>query len=281
MIIDTDIGYDPDDLFALLLALQSPEVEISLIITADEISAKRAVFAKQILELAGRSEIPVVPGIDLGNYGNFVVDELLKISSIADESHVQAIKRVMDSAEDGVIFLGIGGFTNLSRFLKAYPDYAQRMDICMMGGAINYSRGEDWIEHNVRIDKEAAQHVLRTKTGKITLVGTQTTFHPEYEVNTEHAIFKRLKSSGNPVHTLLARHMELFKEKKNAWPKMHDPLTLATAIGKDFFTLHTSVLSIDEDGKMSSGGDGEKIYWSDPVSKSKEFMEFLEIRLFT
>ena len=39
MIIDTDIGFDPDDLFTLLLAFNSPEVEIALITTADEIDS--------------------------------------------------------------------------------------------------------------------------------------------------------------------------------------------------------------------------------------------------
>lgn len=75
-ILDTDIGYDPDDLFALLLCLKSPELKLDLIVTGDEVKGKRAQFTKLILEELG-AIIPVVQGEDRGN-DFFVVDELLE-----------------------------------------------------------------------------------------------------------------------------------------------------------------------------------------------------------
>jgi len=281
IIIDTDIGYDPDDLFALLLALKLPEVEIALIATADEVGNKRAVFTKMILEMAGRDDIEVVRGVDLGNESNIVVDELIQGKTYAIEGdYVNAIKKVVDS-KSAVTYLGIGGFTNLAGFLKAHPDYLNKLEIFMMGGAINYSRHEEWAEHNIKIDKESAKFVLNTG-GPISLVMAQTTFQDEYEISTNHSIFKKLKTSGYQPYEVLARHLELFHKKKNAfWPKMHDPLTLATAIGKDFVTLRKSKISIHDGGEMSLDENGKEIYWSDPVSKKKEFMEFLEGRLFS
>ena len=65
VIIDTDIGGDPDDLCALLLALRSPELHIDLIVTNDEYGQKRAVYAKEFLSLVNR-EIPVVSGAAIG-----------------------------------------------------------------------------------------------------------------------------------------------------------------------------------------------------------------------
>ncbi len=50
-ILDTDIGYDPDDLFALLLLLNSPELKPNLIITGDEVCGKRAILTKKVFEL--------------------------------------------------------------------------------------------------------------------------------------------------------------------------------------------------------------------------------------
>ena len=76
-ILDTDIGYDPDDLFALFLLLKSPEISLDLIVTGDEVCGKRAIFTKNILELYGRSDLKVVQGEDLGN-NDFVVDELIE-----------------------------------------------------------------------------------------------------------------------------------------------------------------------------------------------------------
>lgn len=279
MIIDTDIGYDPDDFFALLLALKSPEIDILLITTADEVLGKRAVFTRTILEMTG-DEIKVVKGIDLGNHSNFIVDSLVgnAIYNISD-NYVGSVKKLADNSTEPIIYLGIGGFTNLADFLKTCPGYINKFEIYMMGGAINYSRGKNWIEHNVRMDKEAARFVLNTG-GNISLIMAQTTFQREYEIDNNHSIFKKLKSSNNPADRLLAKHVELFNEKKGVWPLMHDPLTFATAIGKDFVTLHKSRISIDENGKIILDGNGEEIRWSDPVSKRREFMEFLEERLF-
>jgi len=76
VILDTDIGFDPDDLFALLLLLNSPELKIDLIVTGDEVEGKRAVFTKKILDQCGRQDIKVVQGEDLGNH-YFVVDKLV------------------------------------------------------------------------------------------------------------------------------------------------------------------------------------------------------------
>ncbi|MBI2068844.1 MAG: nucleoside hydrolase [Candidatus Yanofskybacteria bacterium] len=281
IILDTDIGYDPDDLFALLLALKSPEVEIALIVTADEVLNKRTTFTRNVLKMTGNQGIEVVSGIDLGNHKNFVVDELLKDhKNDAGGDYINSMKKVADSVGK-ITYVGIGGFTNLAKFFKVYPDYVNTFEIYMMGGAINYSRREGWIEHNIRLDKEAARYIINDLDCNISLIMAQTTFQQEYEVNPDNPIFKKLKDSNEPVHKLLVQNIELFNKKTSFWPKMHDPLTFATAIGKDFVTLHKSTVFIDEKGKMSLGSNGKEIYWSDPVSKKKEFMDFLEESLFS
>ena len=43
-ILDTDIGYDPDDLFALILLLKSKELKLDLIVTGDDKYGKRFVM---------------------------------------------------------------------------------------------------------------------------------------------------------------------------------------------------------------------------------------------
>ena len=65
VILDTDIGGDPDDVFALNLLLNSQEVAIKLIVTADEHEDHRARFARQFVLAAGH-DIPVVSGASLG-----------------------------------------------------------------------------------------------------------------------------------------------------------------------------------------------------------------------
>src|SRR5216684_1261044 len=63
ILLDTDIGDDVDDAFALGLALQSPEVEIVGVTTAWGDTSLRARMARRMLLENGRGEIPVAEGI--------------------------------------------------------------------------------------------------------------------------------------------------------------------------------------------------------------------------
>jgi hypothetical protein len=64
VIIDTDIGDDIDDAFAIALALESPEVKILGITTAWGNTALRARLVGRLLQETGRTEIPIAVGIE-------------------------------------------------------------------------------------------------------------------------------------------------------------------------------------------------------------------------
>src|ERR1700750_2353424 len=63
IIIDTDIGDDLDDAFALGLALNSPEVDIVGITTVWGDTTLRARLVDRLLAQTGRASIPVAEGI--------------------------------------------------------------------------------------------------------------------------------------------------------------------------------------------------------------------------
>jgi inosine-uridine nucleoside N-ribohydrolase len=62
IILDTDIGTDIDDAFALALALASPEIELRGVTTVSADAYGRALIACRMLHYAGRGEVPVAPG---------------------------------------------------------------------------------------------------------------------------------------------------------------------------------------------------------------------------
>jgi purine nucleosidase len=64
VIIDTDIGDDIDDAFAIGLALQSPEVKILGITTAWGNTPLRARLVERFLRETGQTEIPIAEGIE-------------------------------------------------------------------------------------------------------------------------------------------------------------------------------------------------------------------------
>ena len=62
IIIDTDIGDDIDDAFAVALALQSPELRVLGFTTTYGDTAARARLLRRLLAETGHSELPVAEG---------------------------------------------------------------------------------------------------------------------------------------------------------------------------------------------------------------------------
>src|SRR6266850_15634 len=71
VIIDTDIGDDIDDAFALALALRSPELQILGITTTFGDTETRAKLVDRFLAEVGRPEIPVAAGTPTVSKGTF------------------------------------------------------------------------------------------------------------------------------------------------------------------------------------------------------------------
>ena len=62
IVVDTDIGADPDDALALVLALASPEVDVRGVTIVSGDVDLRARMAARLLGMAGRPDIPIFRG---------------------------------------------------------------------------------------------------------------------------------------------------------------------------------------------------------------------------
>lgn len=283
IILDTDIGYDPDDLFALLFLHKIAKYKIALITTANEMGGKRLKFLSQILKNKECRNYysTLVSGSSLG-LDKFTVDTMLKDAVFLRPNHLDYLIEMANvvNTTDNVIYIGIGGFTNLANFIDHFPKEAKKMKIFMMGGALDYERYPNWIEYNVKIDPKAVEKVINADLD-ITLIMAQTTHDSVYEVTAESMLYKKCKQSDSSLMKLLCEHCDLWFEQRGHGTSMHDPLTVATALGMDFVTLNTSKVSFKDNKFVLDKKHGHTIKWSDSVSKSKEFMDFLEKTLLT
>ena len=59
VILDTDIGYDIDDTWALGLLLKCPELNVKLITTTSDDTTIKAKLVAKFLEMSGRTDIPI------------------------------------------------------------------------------------------------------------------------------------------------------------------------------------------------------------------------------
>ncbi len=276
IIVDTDIGSDPDDFFALLLLLRLGK-NIDLVITGDEYNNKRATLARRILNLAGKSEVPVVQGPDLGRK-NFHADALIQGCNYSfSKDPLAAIETICEEADE-ILYLGLQGFTNLAQILFKRPDLKEKLNIFQMGGALGFSRGEDWVEHNIKIDPESARFVLNSGA-RISLVQTATTEASEaYRLHFAHPLYNALHKSNDVLEYMLARHCTLFYEKKGRYTYMGDPLTVTAALGYNFVSFDEKSLFLNEDNQLQEG-EGHLLRISKRESKSEMFMSFIETLL--
>src|SRR5882672_4528820 len=96
IIIDTDIGDDVDDAFAVALALKSPEVQILGITTSFGDTETRAKLVDRMLGEAGRADIPVAAGVATQTKSNFTQRPYVEGGHFARASHADAVSFILE-----------------------------------------------------------------------------------------------------------------------------------------------------------------------------------------
>jgi len=168
VILDTDIGTDIDDTWALALMLRSPELDVKLVVTDTGDTAYRARIVAKMLELDGRTDVPVGIGIPLERAPSLQAPwvagyELSRYPGQIHEDGVGAlIDAIMESPEP-VTLICIGPVPNVAAALAREPGIARRARFVGMHGSIR--RGYDGsrdvsAEYNVRAYPRACQRVF-------------------------------------------------------------------------------------------------------------------------
>jgi len=208
ILIDCDPGHD--DAIAILLALASREVELRGVTTVagNQTLEKTTRNALKVLELAGRTDVPVAAGADrplertlrtaANVHGESGLDgpdlpepttrpvdadavELLaelieaEAGSGAGEAGTARPEDRAHEAPGGVVLVATGPLTNVATLLRRHPDVRDRLDrIVWMGGAIAEGNVTPAAEFNAFVDPEAAAQVFGSGID-ITMIGLDVT----------------------------------------------------------------------------------------------------------
>jgi inosine-uridine nucleoside N-ribohydrolase len=167
VILDTDIGDDIDDTWALAMLLKSPELDVKLITTTFGKTEYRAKLVAKILTIAGRSDIPVGMGAG-GSKGSggqeaWVKDyDLKNYAGKIHEDGVQAMINEINTSSQPITLISIGPSTTVAEALKRHPEIAPKAVFVGMQGSVRkgYNGGVVCSEWNVKADISAAQKAL-------------------------------------------------------------------------------------------------------------------------
>jgi len=172
VIIDTDIGDDIDDAFAVGLALVSPELKIIGITSAWGDTALRSRMLDRILCESGRSDIPVRTGIATKSSTPFSQQPWAQQG--IERSHEDAVSFLLEQVRlnpGEVTLLALAPLTNIGAAIERDPATFRKLKrVVLMGGSIY--RGYDDLgyssthapsaEYNIAMDVAAAQKLFQS-----------------------------------------------------------------------------------------------------------------------
>ena len=265
IILDCDPGHD--DAIALLLAIASPEVELIGVTTVagNQTVDKTTNNALRILELAGRSDIPVYRGanrpfirpqdVAAHVHGESGLDgpDLPQPSGREQELHAVGYLAQEIRARDGkVTLVPTGPLTNIGLLFALHPDLRPER-LVIMGGAIGEGNRTPAAEFNIWADPEAAQRVFLEGLDT-TMVGLDVT----HRALITDAHTERMRGAGR-VGKVVAELMDFYARfHKSRYPDlegspMHDPVCVAHVIDPSLMTVLDAFIDVDCSGGPSWG----------------------------
>jgi len=163
VIFDTDIGGDIDDTWALAFLLACPELDLKLVTTARGNTEEKACIVAKLLEVAGRTEVPIGIGIKQNDHHTRQIEwvkdyDLKKYPGRVHRDGVQALIDTIMKSNQPVTLIAVGPVSNVAAALMKEPDIARKARFIVMGGCIGRRPdGKQKPESNVRADPKAAQ----------------------------------------------------------------------------------------------------------------------------
>ena len=267
--VDTDLGGDPDDACALAMLLAWPGVEIVGVTTNLDDGGTRAGCARYLLQLAGRTDIPVVAGAASSmttgeRFASTFGDPRCWPTSVtaAPADPDRALNALRSSIDRGAAVIAIGALTNLARLEQDDPGALRDARVVAMAGWIDPPAADmpQWgaeMDFNAQCDTRAVEIVAAS--ARLTLVTLPAAMHAQLRA----CDLPRLRAAGE-VGALLAQQSEVhardgdtaaLARANSGLPadlvNFHwDPVTAAVAVGWDGARVEDRALAcaVDERG---------------------------------
>ena len=248
LILDTDIGSDIDDAYAMALILASPELDLVGVTVAHGKTDQRARLALKMLYETGNEHIPVAVGRQTpcrpGAVNQAPWAEDFETTQPIAQTAAEFIVEHVNAAPGEITIVPIGPFTNISDALKLDPSLAEKVaEIVLMGGCVGWPNGatpEIWPEHNIATDIPASQ-VMVSCGARMTMVPLDATMKVRLEAENRARIAER----GTPLTDALVAMLALWPGET---PVLHDPLAVAMAMDPTCCGVADLRLEVDDQG---------------------------------
>ncbi len=254
VILDTDIGDDIDDAFALALVERSPELHLLGITTAFGDTEMRAQLTLKFLDATRFGKIPVAVGVTTPAKTNFTQAMYASGGQIINPQHLSGPDFLLDQIRrhpNQITLIAIGPQTNLAAAIDKDPAAFRKLKrIVMMGGSVDRGYGQPYPdpEWNIVCDIPAARKVFASGVpiDMMPLDSTMLRFEP--------AKLKGFFAQQTPLTHELQRLYDYWSlASKQTTPTLFDPMAVAYTIKPDLCPTTPLHLSVDDTGMTVRG----------------------------
>ncbi|MHB0937276.1 MAG: nucleoside hydrolase [Armatimonadota bacterium] len=268
VILDTDIGGDIDDTWALAMLLRAPEVDVKLVVTDTADTVYRAKVTAKLLQVAGRADIPVGIGIRFDSDGPrerqalWISEyELAQYPGVVREDGVQALIETIMGSPEPVTLICIGPVPNIAEALRREPRITENAHFVGMHGSMAWHHRTNLClsmepgqipEYNVMRDVPAAQAVLHTPWRSVTITPVDTCAW----VVLDGERYARLRASRDPLVRAVLENYDIWSPRNaESNPDVHssvlfDTVAIHLAYTTRYLTMKQMKVRVDDEGFM-------------------------------
>jgi len=266
VIIDTDPG--TDDAMAILLALNSPELEVrALTVVHGNVPLRQGIQnALKLAALAGRCDLPVAAGASRplvgenrtaesvhgeNGLGNVELD--VRPCPIDPRFGPDRIIEMVHNQPGELTLVPIGPLTNIALAVLKDPSIVPLVkEVVLMGGAVSGGNATAVAEFNIWGDPEAAQIVFRADW-PLTMVGLDVTEKTVFTPAHLDQLGPRRGPQTDFVAQVFAFMFERMKKYGRSGMSMHDPLAVGYVIDRSLLHTQCFPVEVETDGKLTRG----------------------------
>jgi inosine-uridine nucleoside N-ribohydrolase len=265
VIIDTDPGVD--DAFAILLALNSPELKVeALTVVPGNVEAAQGLEnALKIVSLAKRCDVLVAGGAKHPLNQKLITAEYwhgpkglagVELPAPTCKADLRfgpdLIIEMVHKYPHQITLIPVGPLTNIALAVSMDPGIVPLVkDIVIMGGSITGGNVDGSSEANIYNDPEAAQIVFNAGW-TVSMIGSdvgERTLIKRADVN-------RLQAGQGPESQFVGKLADFYltrSEKSGYEAAMYDPLAVATVIDPSLVTLESMHVDVETKGEFTRG----------------------------
>ncbi len=267
VIIDTDPG--TDDALAILLALNSPELDVrALTVVPGNVTAKQGLEnALKLASLTHRCDIPVAGGAQHPLFQKLITAELWHGANGLANVELPASKckadprfgpdliiQMVHADPHEITLVPIGPLTNIALAVLKDPSIVPLVkEVVIMGGSISGGNVNAAAEANIYNDPEAAQIVFQAGW-RLTMVGLDVGNQTLYD----QAHLDELAKTHGPENDFAVKVLAFLigqeaKYGAGGGTPMYDPLAVGTAVDPAIVTTQAMHVDVESRGEFTRG----------------------------